>query len=254
MRPGRLSPKEPKPKKKDPWYGSTRMIWSLDQNDLRRIWQDVTPETGLTLRQAMLFYDEEDLAERFYDLEAQGYHGDPPPRVGLDGWPTPREVLIDFDGGARELRQAMSRLEFCLRQKLITGKLVATGHAATDALDEPARTIAADRWRTLVPDFEWSTASGPGVVVGGILVFRTRAKPDPAGSAPRQAGRSQLRAWYVRWVQSNLANGKQPSRELELATAREHFGLSVSRDRLRELRRELAPEQWRRVGRRKNPG
>jgi hypothetical protein len=230
------------------------MIWSLDENDLRRIWQDVTPDTGLTLRQAMLFYDEEDLAERFYELEAQGYGGDPPLRVGLDGWPTPREVLIDFDGRARELRQAKSRLEFCLLQKLITGRLVATGHAATDALDEPTRTIAADRWRTLVPDIERSSATGPGLVVGGILVFRTRPKPDAAGAASRQVARSKLRAWYVRWVQSNLADGKQPSREVELAAAREHFGMSVSRERLRELRRELAPEEWRRLGRRKNSG
>ena len=46
-------------------------------------WQDVRPETGLTLRQAMLFYNDEKLAERFYELEAQGYGGDPPPLWGL---------------------------------------------------------------------------------------------------------------------------------------------------------------------------
>ena len=110
MRPGRLHPKGPGRKKKEPWYGSTKMIWSLDQNDLRRIWQDVRPETGLTLRQAMLFYDEEGLAERFDDLEAQGYGGDPPPLVELDGWPTPREVLPTSDCRARELREVKADL------------------------------------------------------------------------------------------------------------------------------------------------
>ena len=77
MRSGRLPAKGPGRKKKEPWYGGPRLIWSLDQNDLRRIWQDVRPETGLTLRQAMLFYNDEKLAERFYDLEGQGYGGSP---------------------------------------------------------------------------------------------------------------------------------------------------------------------------------
>ena len=56
----------------------------------------VTPATGLTLRQAMLFHDEENRAERFYELDMQGYGGDPPPLVQIDGWPTPPEVLCDF--------------------------------------------------------------------------------------------------------------------------------------------------------------
>ena len=77
MRSGRLHPKGPGRKKKEPWYGGPRLIWSLDQNDLRRIWQDVRPETGLTLRQAMLFYNDEKLAELFYDLEGKGMGGSP---------------------------------------------------------------------------------------------------------------------------------------------------------------------------------
>ena len=243
-----------RPERKKPWYGSIRMIWSFDENDLRRIWQEVRPDTGLTLRQAMLSYDEEGLAERFYDLDAQGYGGEPPPLVSPEGWRTAREDLINFGRCAREWREAKGRLEFCLRQKLITGKLVAAGHAATDALDEPAQTIVADRWRTLAPDFEASSATGPGIIVGGILVFPTPPKPEAAGAAPRQVGRSRLRAWYVGWVKTNVAEGKRSSREDDLAAAREAFGTSVSRERLRELRRELAPEAWRRLGRRKSSG
>ena len=200
----------------------------------------------------MLVYNDEKLAELFYDLEGQGYGGEPPPLYGVDGWPTPREVLNDFYCRAQELRTAKFGLEFRLLRNLITGKLVATGHAATDALDEPARTIAADRWRTLVPDFEKSSATGPGVVVGGVLVFQTRPKPAAAGAAPRQVAQRKLRVWYIRWIQTNLADGKQPSREVEWAAARDALGTSVSRERLRELRRELAPEEWRRLGRRKS--
>ena len=87
------------------------MIWSLDENDLRpHSGRTYGLIPGLTLRQAMLVYDEEDLAERFYELEAQGYGGEPPPLVSPEGWRTPREELINFGRCARELREAKGKL------------------------------------------------------------------------------------------------------------------------------------------------
>jgi len=234
------------------WYGTTRMVWSLDGSDLRRIWQDVTPATGLTLRQAMLHYDHEKRAERFCDLEAQGYAGDPHMLYGNDGWPTDSKILSDFRVNSLQLREDQARLEFSLLQKLITGRLVATGYAASDPVDEPARVIVADRWRTLTPDFGTSQATAPGVVITGILVFQKRRRQDRT-EAPRRVALGKVRKWYREWVEANLAEGRLPSREQDLEAAREALGTAVPRDFVRELRRGVAPLEWQRSGRRRGP-
>lgn len=236
---------------KETWYGSTGLIWSLDMNDRRHIWQEVSPGTGLTLRQAMLYYGPEAVAECFYDLDAQGYGGDPPMLYGTDGWPTSPEILSDFRIKSGQLRDARLRLEFCLVRKLVTGELVATGYAASGPLDEPARPIAADRWRTLTPDYETSQATGPGILVSGILVFKKQPK-GKVTAPPRSAAPARVRTWYRQWVDTNVASGTQPSRERDMEAARGELGISVSRELLRDLRRELAPPAWRQFGRRRN--
>ena len=75
---------------------SGELIWALDLRDQRRVWQSVHPEAGLTLRQAMFYYDQENLADLFLELDALGYGGDPPLEMGVDGWPTDKHVLSDF--------------------------------------------------------------------------------------------------------------------------------------------------------------
>jgi hypothetical protein len=224
------------------------MIRMLDLRDRRGTWQLVGPDIGLTLRQAMLCYDEEDRAEQFLDLEAEGYAGDPPMLYGLDGEPTPREVLSLFRVRSGQLRELRSRLEFCLTRKLATGVLTAIGYAAGDPLDEPARAIPPDRWRLLTPDFETSQASGPGVLVTGILVFGRPAN-GVRTPQPRRCSNTAATTWYRKWIAENVAAGTRPNRKQDAEAARA-AGISVSRERLRGLRRELAPPEWTSHGRR----
>ena len=234
-----------------PCYGTNKMIQLLDPGDRRGMWQLVGPDTGLTLRQAMLCYDGENLAERFLDLEAQGFAGDPPMLYDVDGWPTPREVLSLFRVRARQLSEARSRLEYCLTANLATGALTSTGYSAGDPLDEPARTIAPDRWRMLTPDFETSHATGAGVLVTGILVFQVRTNRTTE-AAPTRFSPAKARVWYQQWVKENTTAGTQPSRQADLDAARKALGGGIPRDVIRDLRRELAPEAWKSSGRRKN--
>jgi hypothetical protein len=169
---------------------------------------------------------------------------------GNDGWPTDPKIIFDFQFKSRQLRDDRLRLEFCLVQKLITGRLFATGYAASDLLDEPARTIVADRWRTLTPDFGTSQATAPGVVITGILVFEKRRRQERT-DAPRRVALGKVRKWYREWVEANLAEGRLPSREPDLEAARKALGTAVPRDFVRELRRGVAPLEWQRSGRRR---
>jgi hypothetical protein len=85
------------------------------------------------------------------------------------------------------------------------------------------------------------------------------AARDANGSAAadRSAGQfssSGLAAWYESWVADNTARGTIPSRDEEWEAAKAALGESVPRDRVRELRKTLAPSSWRRKGRRKLAG
>lgn len=69
-------------------------------------------------------------------------------------------------------------------KRLQSGELVATGYVASPKLDDPRRTIPADKWAFLKPDFLNSTASGGGVEVVHVLVHppgfdASAMSPDP---------------------------------------------------------------------------
>ena len=235
-----------KPRSKQP-----EMVWTLDLRDQRRLWQNVDPQSGLTLRQAMLFYDEENLADLVLDLEGEGYDGDPPMLVGIDGWPTPNSVISEFRVKSERLREARRRLEFCLVQKLVRGRLIATGFSNTAVLDEAPSRIVADRWRVLVPDFIHSEATGHGTVVDGIFVFEPGAQASDVAEAQPRFSQSELRAWYIARVHELQRGGLSSSRDSDLEAAKAAFHTRIPRDELRRLRRELAPLEWTRLGRRK---
>ncbi len=61
----------------------------------------------------------------------------------------------------------------------------------------------------------------------------------------------KLRKWYAEeWVPKNKADEAIPSREQELKAAKQACGDGVTRQAIRTLRKELAPESWRKRGRR----
>ena len=65
---------------------------------------------------------------------------------------------------------------------------------------------------------------------------------------------SKLRGWYEKWIAECSAAGKTPSRDEDWAAAKAELGDGVPRDAIRRLRRELAPDDWKRFGRRRTGG
>jgi|GEM_PF-2802220 len=65
---------------------------------------------------------------------------------------------------------------------------------------------------------------------------------------------AQLRAWYVDYVRQCEATNRRPSRDDDLQAVCEHFGAQIPREAVRRIRRELAPQSWRKGGRRKTGG
>ena len=72
--------------------------------------------------------------------------------------------------------------------------------------------------------------------------------PATASALPRPMVHDDvLRAWYVKRVQK----GRPTSEAADWNAAQHKFGLRVRRDKVRSLRHELAPEAWRKQGRRR---
>jgi hypothetical protein len=165
-----------------------------------------------------------------------------------------REVGLGKDA-AREL----------LRSVLAEGKIVAIlrtplGHR----YDIPQRMWDKDRVaKKVYPRFHdgWmrmglNEFSGP-YVEGWIFV--------PKGSVERTLQRDQqkpvrkpqfsiakIRRWYLGYVSRHQKSGTRPSREDDLLAARAALGRNLPRKIIRDLRRELAPDEWKRAGPRKS--
>jgi len=147
-----------------------------------------------------------------------------------------------------------SQQEAELLEKLRAGRLVAVGYDSRLPIDAPPIAIPSGRWpRALSLNFSESTATGGGLTVLDIQIFE--GLPDLARAPPVRSGRAVSQAkvvsWYLEWVKKNSLLGKAPSRKEDMAAAREIFGTHVTRELLRELRRDVSPEEWRRSGRRK---
>jgi hypothetical protein len=218
----------------------------IRNRDPRPIWRRVDAKAGLPLWEAMLFYGEQELAKTVNDLTFQGFGK--PPFFPLHEMP--RAEQIEYNVNSMRLEHARMRMEFEFLSMLKSGAVYATGYASHSPLDMPATRVVADRWRLLEPNFDDSTAKGPNLEISGILVF-DGSRPSPATTLSSKAfSAAKLREWYVRWVSSNGQNGHLPSRDEDLKAARQALGESIPRSAVRRLRQELAPETWKRFGRR----
>jgi hypothetical protein len=70
------------------------------------------------------------------------------------------------------------------------------------------------------------------------------------GSARPRVSDRQVRRWYEMRVKECVSAGQQTSEADDWAAARAHFRNSVRQRQIRDLRREFAPTEWRRQGRR----
>jgi hypothetical protein len=206
--------------------------------------------SGLSLRDASIFYGDADVVERFARLWEQGYDVEPE----YDPWPDESRDRFAHIRNV-QYREEKTRLEFGLLRKLSAGTLFATGFSHAAPLDEPATRIAADRWRILTPDFDSSSAAAPGMIITGILVFEpNQATAGRGENERRRFSSAELKRWYVQHVEECTRSGLVPSREEESQEANRVFGRPIPREAVRSLRRQLAPAEWRRQGRRRQSG
>lgn len=229
---------------KPPWWPKK---FKLDPRPLYRRFEAAS---GLSLHDAMIFYGPEYEAGVVAELELMGFNGAPPMAVDESGWPNLEEER-EFRIKGFRLQQCSMRLQQQLLRKLEDGELYATGYSATTSLDKAASRVAPDRWRILKANFETSEASSSLGLITGILVFA----PSLSQAVTTEPGRfssAALRNWYVHWVSKNQTQGKMPSGEEDWAAAKSEFGEAVPRSMMRNLRRELAPPEWTRLGRRKS--
>jgi hypothetical protein len=82
-----------------------------------------------------------------------------------------------------------------------------------------------------------------------------RARPnevkEPRPSVTKRYSRAALEALYRRYVVEQQKAGKRPSRDDDWEAARRALGEGVPREAVRKVRRKLAPDDWKRPGRRK---
>jgi DNA-binding winged helix-turn-helix (wHTH) protein len=140
------------------------------------------------------------------------------------GGPHIRQYTPEKVDGFFRHQDLRAMLERKLIQKLQQGTLVASGFASHAPLDAPMVTIPPDRWRSLVPDFEASSAADAGVAIAGIVV----REPDPA-AAPSTA-------------MSPTAEVRSTTRvEPDLKSARLEIGRMTRRVRFDGIALRLAP-------------
>jgi hypothetical protein len=137
--------------------------------------------------------------------------------------------------------------------KLRCGEVTATGIKKPLTLTSKPIRIKPELWLCLTPNFTCSSAAGSGLELLNIRVF-----PNQSGSAAKSNKKlgpmAEIRAWYSEYVSELMQRGKTSNREQDLEAARDKFGVArITNALVFDLRRELAPKDWQKRGRRKTP-
>ena len=173
-------------------------------------------------------------------------------KVPPSGWWTDEE---------KEQRQLLLQHQRVLRQlsntllaKLQSGELVAEGFASTAPIDAPRRKVPAERWLDLNLDVINSRAHGEGVQISKLLVT-TPGPRHPRGQLPSaRVSEAVLRDWYKNRQVQLVSAGATSSADEDFQAAKEMFGTKVSRERVRKLRRDFVPDDWKKRGRKPSSG
>lgn len=232
---------------------NTRRPWLDDDDDeffpdpdSRPAWEKRDPASGLSTWDALYHFIDSRMATELYELDLSGY-GDEA-NIDPGWWPDERR---DFDLNNFRYRDRLRELQARLWGKLLRGELIAYGYSNQAPLDAPRRAIIAERWEDLVLAARESTASGNGIEVTQIRVFLPGSSGmDGAPRARKSYARTELRKWYLDRIGDCAKSGRLPSRDDDYREANARFGGSVPKRAVQELRRELAPESWKRKGRR----
>jgi hypothetical protein len=158
--------------------------------------------------------------------------------------------------------------------ELVEGRLVANMCLA----DGRRVDIAPERWGYLIPSWDQDEARySDGEVVAREIIVRRQgealsvplprelpraAREQPAvtkrkisrPTRPTPVSDATLKSWYVKRMKDCRLEWRSPSQREDEEDAKTEFGSRVSRDRVRAMRKECAPPEWRRrkgSGRRK---
>ncbi|QDY99051.1 hypothetical protein FQ775_00950 [Nitratireductor mangrovi] len=232
--------------------GKHRKPWVADESedefferDPRPIWERMDPADGVPPWEALFHFVRPRLAEMAYELDLAGY-GD---EANIDPMWDAAETL-EFQRNHARFRLRLLDLRAELLGKLLRGEVIARGYSSQAPLDAPRQAIRADRWRDLEIDIRRATASGPGVEVTQILIFPAHVEAGDEKDRAKGFSSSALRKWYNNRVEQCASSGRQPSREEDHQEANEAFHGAIPKRAVEALRRELAPEAWKRKGRR----
>ncbi len=72
--------------------------------------------------------------------------------------------------------------------------------------------------------------------------------PQAIANSEQSVSYPELKLWYREYVKRQLKAGHRPSRDEDLAAARQEHKAIIPRPVIRELRRDLAPAEWKHPG------
>ena len=157
--------------------------------------------------------------------------------------------------------------------ELLEGRLI-----ASMCLPDGRRVdVPAERWGHLIPHWNQDEARyADGEVVAREIVVRRqgealsvplpmelpRAAPEqpavakrkrqkPTRSRPAPVSDATLKSWYMNRMKDCRREWRVPSQREDEEDAKTEFGSRVSRERVRNMREELAPPEWQERGRRR---
>ena len=148
-------------------------------------------------------------------------------------------------------------LAIVLLNQLRSGWLVAEGFIAPSLDLQP---LPPEFWQRVDVDLIENSVEANEIRVTGVLIYRAtkglaEPAPEPAPNVdprPTPVSARELEDWYRKRVASWPADQPAPSGPDDERDARQHFaGRTVTRERMRALRREFAPPVWEKRGRKK---
>jgi hypothetical protein len=153
--------------------------------------------------------------------------------------------------------------------ELIEGRLVANMCLA----DGRRVDVDAARWAYLIPHWNHDRAAyADGEIVAREIVVRRQGdaltvplpmelplEPAPAGATRKRPAKSKpasvsdatLKSWYMNCMKDSRREWRVPSQGDDEDDAKTAFGSRVTRERVRNMRKECAPPEWQESGRRR---
>jgi hypothetical protein len=153
-------------------------------------------------------------------------------------------------------QRVLQQLSTALLAKLQSGELVAEGFASTAPIDAPRRRVPADRWSDLKLDVINSRADGEGFQISKLLVTRPGQRHRESNLPAARVREAVLRDWYKSRYNQLVEAGATSTGEEDFQAAKEKFGAKISRERVREVRKDFVPDDWMKQGRKRkrSPG